>query len=73
VGGGGAIITKIGNNNETEIGRRETQPRKKLPFSREEYEDLVNHIPNTWKETIKVHEKPKGNIQRKPYQNSYKH
>ena len=26
---------------------------EKLPFSREEYEDLVKHIPKTWKETIK--------------------
>ena len=48
------IIKKPENNIETEIGRREAQPRKKLPFSRKEYEDLINHIPITWKETIKA-------------------
>ena len=48
------IIKKPENNIEAEIGRRETQPRKKTPFSREEYEELINHIPTTWKETIKA-------------------
>ena len=47
------IIRKPVNNNVTETGKRDTQLRKKLPFSREEYEDLINHIPTTWKETIR--------------------
>ena len=63
------IMKKPENNIETEIGRREAQPRKKLPFSREEYEDLINHIPTTWKETIKAtsetkKETPINNINR---------
>ena len=48
------LLRKPLKNTEFETGKRGTQPRKKLPFSREEYEDLINHIPTTWKETIKT-------------------
>ena len=48
-----SLNEKYNKQTNTEIGRIKTQPRKKRPFTSEEYEDLVNHIPNTWKETIK--------------------